>query len=124
MAIVGAGASPVGLGADVGGSIRMPAFFNGIFGHKPTPGLVPNVGQFPNAEGDAQHLLGSGPMVRRARDLMPVLRVLAGPHDGDAYARAMHLEDTAAVSLSDVTVLDIREAASLGGFFPVDARRR
>ena len=121
-AVVGAGASPVGLGADVGGSIRMPAFFNGVFGHKPTPGLVPNVGQFPNAEGDAQHLLGSGPLVRRARDLMPVLRVLAGPHEGDAYARAMTLADPADVSLADVTVLDVREAASLGGFFPVDAR--
>jgi fatty acid amide hydrolase 2 len=40
-AIVGAGASPIGLGADVGGSIRLPAFFCGAFGHKPSGGHGP-----------------------------------------------------------------------------------
>lgn len=119
-AIVGSGASPVGLGADIGGSIRMPAFFNGVFGHKPTPGLVPNSGQYPNAEGDAQHMLGTGPLTRRARDLMPVLRVLAGPHEGDHYATEQHLGDTAEVDLKGVTVHDVRESAGLG--FPVDDR--
>jgi fatty acid amide hydrolase 2 len=113
-AMGGAGASPVGLGADVGGSIRMPAFFNGVFGHKPSPGLVPNVGQYPNAEGDAQHMLGTGPIVRRACDLMPVLRALAGPHPSDRYARAMALRDPHALDLRDVTVLDVRDAESLG----------
>lgn len=113
-ALVGAGASPVGLGADVGGSIRMPAFFNGVFGHKPTPGLVPNAGQFPNADPGAQRLLGTGPIVRRAGDLMPVLRVLAGPHPDDPHARAMPLGDPAEVDLRGVTVLDVREPASLG----------
>ena len=48
-AIIGSGASPFGLGADVGGSIRMPAFFNGVFGHKPSPLLIPNGGQYPAA---------------------------------------------------------------------------
>src|SRR5436305_2524736 len=46
-AVVGAGGSPLGLGADIGGSIRLPAFFNGVFGLKPSPGLVPSTGQFP-----------------------------------------------------------------------------
>jgi len=36
-----------GLGSDIGGSVRMPGFFNGIYAHKPTGGLVPNTGQFP-----------------------------------------------------------------------------
>jgi fatty acid amide hydrolase 2 len=120
-ALVGAGASPVGLGADVGGSIRMPAFFNGVFGHKPTPGLVPNAGQFPNADAGAQGLLGTGPIVRRARDLMPVLRVLAGPHPEDAYARPMALGDPRDVDLRELTVFDVREKPSLG-MTPIDAR--
>src|SRR6185295_7028017 len=77
-AIVGAGGVPFGLGSDVGGSIRMPAFFNGVFGHKPTGGLVPNSGQFPCAENDALRYLATGPLARKAEDLMPLLRVLAG----------------------------------------------
>ena len=61
-AIVAAGASPFGLGSDIGGSIRMPAFFNGIFGHKPTGGLVPATGQYPKAEGSALQCLTTGPL--------------------------------------------------------------
>ena len=41
-----AAGSPFGIGSDVGGSIRMPAFFNGIFGHKPSTGLVSNKGYY------------------------------------------------------------------------------
>ncbi len=78
-AIVGAGASPFGLGSDIGGSIRMPAFFNGVFGHKPTGGLVDNRGQLPQAAAGAQTYLASGPLARRAEDLAPLLAVLAGP---------------------------------------------
>ena len=52
-AIVGAGGTPFGLGSDIGGSIRMPAFFNGVFGHKPSGGLVPGTGQYPMAENEA-----------------------------------------------------------------------
>ncbi len=45
---------PPGLGSDVGGSIRMPAFFNGIFGHKPSGGSIPNTGQHPPSFNDIQ----------------------------------------------------------------------
>ena len=78
-AIVGAGGSPLGLGADVGGSIRMPAFFNGVFGHKPTGGLVPNTGHYPHPENQLERYVTTGPIVRRAEDLMPALRIIAGP---------------------------------------------
>lgn len=77
-AIVGSGASPFGLGADVGGSIRMPAFFNGVFGHKPSPLLIPNGGQYPEAHGAADRILGTGPLCRRAEDLELLVRILAG----------------------------------------------
>jgi fatty acid amide hydrolase 2 len=78
-AIVGAGGSVIGLGSDVGGSIRMPAFFGGVFGHKPTGGLVPNTGHYPTAENLHQRYVTTGPIVRRAVDLMPFLKVVAGP---------------------------------------------
>lgn len=39
-ALLGSGASVVGVGSDVAGSIRMPAMFSGVFGHKPTPGKL------------------------------------------------------------------------------------
>jgi fatty acid amide hydrolase 2 len=76
-AVIGAGGSPFGLGSDVGGSIRMPAYFNGIFGHKPSSWLVPNDGQFPAAENRAMAYLTTGPMSRRAEDLWPLLQILA-----------------------------------------------
>src|SRR4051812_27074822 len=78
-AAVGSGGSPFGLGSDIGGAGRIPPFFNRGFGHKPTPRLVTNEGQFPAAEGDSERLLSPGPICRRAEDLMPLLRILAGP---------------------------------------------
>jgi fatty acid amide hydrolase 2 len=88
-AAVGAGFAPFGIGSDIGGSIRMPAFFNGVFGHKPSPGLVPNDGQFP-VDMDPQMLRYqcTGPLCRKAEDLLPLLRILAGPDAtiGDAEA--------------------------------------
>src|SRR3954464_7410832 len=108
-AIVGAGGAPFGLGADIGGSIRMPAFFNGVFGHKPTGGLVPGTGQYPIASNAALRYLSTGPIARRAEDLMPLLRILAGPDDLDAGCTPFSLGDPAAVSMADLTVLDVRD---------------
>lgn len=77
--IQAAAASPFGLGSDIGGSIRMPAFFNGIFGHKPSKNVVSNNGQFPMPFTEEQNsFLGIGPMVRHAEDLRPVLKIIAG----------------------------------------------
>jgi fatty acid amide hydrolase 2 len=78
-AVIAAGGSPFGLGADIGGSIRMPAFFNGVFGHKPTAGLIPNTGQFPTSRNLPFRLLTTGPLCRRAEDLWPLIRIMAGP---------------------------------------------
>ncbi len=109
-AVVGSGASPVGLGSDIGGSIRLPAFFNGVFGHKPSPGLLPNTGQFPVTHGEAGRLLTPGPLARRAEDLMPLLRILAGPDEEDRLSRAAELGDPGAVSVDglEVTVIEGR----------------
>lgn len=115
-AMVGSGASPFGLGSDIGGSIRMPAFFNGVFGHKPSGGLVPASGQYPQAMGSAALMLSTGPLTRSARDLMPLLGLLAGPDAGDPMCRSMHLGDPATVELSTITVHDIRDDKSLQRF--------
>lgn len=56
----------------------MPAFFNGIFGHKPSKFIVSNVGQWPQPHGVLSEFLGLGPMSRYATDLKPVLKVIAG----------------------------------------------
>jgi fatty acid amide hydrolase 2 len=105
-AAVGSGGSPIGLGADIGGSIRIPAFFNGVFGLKPSPGLVPSTGQFPTTETEtAAMMLTIGPLTRRAEDLMPVLRIIAGPDGVDPYARAAQLGDPAGVSIADTRIL-------------------
>jgi fatty acid amide hydrolase 2 len=107
-AIVGSGASPIGLGADIGGSIRMPAFFCGAFGHKPTGGLVPGTGQFPIAENQALRYLTTGPITRRAEDLHPFLRAIAGPDGHDEGCAAMPLGDPASVPIAGLPVVDVR----------------
>lgn len=106
-AIVGSGASPFGLGSDIGGSIRMPAFFNGVFGHKATGGLVPNSGQFPLAVGENASNCVTGPLTRRAEDLPPLMRILAGPDGICEGARPMKLGDERRVSLKRLEVLSV-----------------
>src|SRR5437763_12182385 len=110
-AAIGAGGSPIGLGTDIGGSIRLPAFFNGVFGHKATEWVVPNSGHFPPAEGEVGRLLAVGPLARRAEDLMPVLRAIAGPDSSDPYCRDVELGDPADVSLDGLDVV-LSEGAS------------
>ena len=104
-AAIGAGGSPFGLGSDFAGSIRVPAFFNGIFGHKPTWGLVPASGMFPASEGEAMRMVGVGPLARRAEDLMPILRAIAGPDETDPTSREVALGDPAEVSLDGLEVI-------------------
>ncbi|XP_071558118.1 fatty-acid amide hydrolase 2-B [Temnothorax nylanderi] len=73
-----AAGSPLGIGSDIGGSIRMPAFFNGIFGHKPSKGIVSNDGQYPSAHSyDQDQLLAIGPMCRYVQDLTLILKIIA-----------------------------------------------
>ncbi|MBI9076718.1 MAG: amidase [Desulfatibacillum sp.] len=108
-AIVSSGASPFGLGSDVGGSIRMPAFFNGVFGHKPTGGLVPNSGQMPMAEGRVAFYCTTGPLCRKAEDLMPLLKIMAGPDGHDPECAAMEIGDPGKVDLSKIKVLSVPE---------------
>jgi fatty acid amide hydrolase 2 len=111
-ALVGAGAVPFGLGSDIGGSIRMPAFFNGVFGHKPTGGLVPGSGQHPIADPAALRFLTTGPFCRRAEDLWPLLQILAGPDGQDTGCIPWRLGDPEAVDLAGLRVLHIPDSGA------------
>src|SRR6266853_3843569 len=74
-AVVAAGEVPMALGGDQGGSIRIPAAFCGIYGMKPTHGLVPYTGIMP-IELTLDH---TGPMTATVEDNALLLEVLAGP---------------------------------------------
>jgi fatty acid amide hydrolase 2 len=110
-AAVGAGGSPIGLGSDIGGSIRLPAFFNGVFGHKCSAWMVPSTGHFPPAEGEVTRMLSLGPLARRAEDLMPVLRIIAGPDGVDPFTRVVELGDPSEVDLRGLPVVVSEEAS-------------
>lgn len=106
-AIISSGGATFGLGADIGGSIRIPAAFCGIVGHKPTGRMVPNTGFWPPAEGELSAYLVCGPMTRRVEDVMPILRAIAGPDGVDPVTREWTLEDESAIDLRDVTVFPV-----------------
>ena len=108
-AIIGSGASPFGLGSDIGGSIRMPAFFNGIFGHKPTSLTVPNTGQYPVVHGDSLRYLTTGPLCRRAEDLPALLEILAGPDREHPDLRTFKQENVSSVKLAGLPVISVED---------------
>ena len=93
-AALAAGFVPLELGSDIGGSLRVPAHFCGVFAHKPTQGLIPARGQTPpgtRALPVEPDLAVVGPMARAAADLALALDVLAGPDEalGAGYQLAL-----------------------------------
>lgn len=86
-AALAAGFGALSLGSDMGGSLREPAHYCGVYAHKPTPGLVPRRGHAPP---DApafpidHDLAVIGPMARSAGDLRIALDVIAGPDEENA----------------------------------------
>ena len=80
---IAAGLSPLGMGTDVGGSIRQPSSFCGIVGLKPTHGRIPLTGQWPEVMLRYMHV---GPLARTVRDVALAHSVLCGPDGMDPYA--------------------------------------
>src|SRR5215470_5812646 len=87
-AALASGMSPIGLGNDIGGSLRNPANACGIASIRPSAGRVPDAGYVPTQE----HLLAvqlmnvQGPMARRVADVRLGLRILMGSHPRDPWS--------------------------------------
>jgi amidase len=82
-AALAAGLTPLELGSDLGGSIRFPAHYTGVFGHKPSFGLIPRYGHIPPMPGQVPPdvmpnvpLFVVGPLARSAEDLALSIEVL------------------------------------------------
>jgi amidase len=98
---------PLEFGSDIGGSIRVPAHMCGVFGHKPTYGVVPLKGHgFPGTDGVEVPIAVVGPMARSAEDLAIALDAVAGPVDGVAYRLALPPARHASLRDHRVLVLD------------------
>ena len=96
-AIVAACGSPLGLGTDAGGSIRIPAHFCGLAAIKPTSGRVPRTGQFPLPMGARNAVFHVSLIARKVDDLALALPIIAGPDFRDHSIVGMPLLDPKAV---------------------------
>ncbi|MBV9784162.1 MAG: amidase [Acidisphaera sp.] len=90
-ASIAAGINPLAIGTDIVGSIRLPASYCGLVGHKPSYGRVPYY--FPNSPA-----LVAGPMARDVADAALLMNVLAGPDKRDFTALPPDGTDYSAVS--------------------------
>ncbi len=92
-AIIAGGGSPLGIGSDAGGSIRQPAHYCGICGHKPTNGFVPLTGTFPcDGIGIASQLVSIGPMSRFVEDIILTMNIITGSDNLDPHAPPIHFK--------------------------------
>jgi len=105
-AAVAAGLTPLELGSDIGGSIRCPAHFCGVYGHKPSYGIVPLRGHIPPPPGAlvVPPLPVGGPIARSARDLELALDVLVSPAAADRAAWTVRVPPSRHERLGDFRV--------------------
>jgi len=102
-AAMAAGFSGLEAGSDIGGSIRNPAHFCGVYGHKPTHGIIPMQGHqlIPSPEPD---LSVCGPIARSAEDLELALGIMAGPAEREAVGWTLSLPKAGFTALKDLRV--------------------
>src|SRR3984885_16166442 len=94
-ALIAACGSPIGLGSDAAGSVRLPAAFCGITGIKPTSGRLPRTGHVPPSGGWLEALWQMGPMARYTEDLILAMSLLTGTGPGDFTAPPIPLYEPA-----------------------------
>ena len=83
-AALAAGLTGLELGSDIGNSIRNPAHFCGVYGHKPTQGICPPLGHAVAGNVADLDMLVIGPLARSAEDLITALNVIAGSEEIDS----------------------------------------
>ncbi len=103
-ALIAAGGSPMGLGSDTGGGLRVPAAFCGITALKPTQGRVANTGIYNQPGGFTDQRTQIGPAARCVGDLLLALRVIDGPDYRDAGVVAMPIFDPDQMPLEGLTI--------------------
>jgi amidase len=105
-AAVAAGLTALEMGSDIGGSIRNPAHYCGVYGHKPSWGIVPDRGHLPPPPGTlASTDIGVvGPIARSAEDLALALEVVAGPDEDQAVGWRLALPPPRRGALRDYRV--------------------
>ncbi len=114
-AALAVGFSAIGIGTDVAGSIRMPAHFCGVAGLKPTHGLVPTTGTWPETLERYSHV---GPLARSVEDIAAALMLMAGPDGEDPYA--LHQPNRESIhQVADISRLRIG-VTETGGSAPVE----
>lgn len=119
-AALAAGLTALELGSDIGGSIRMPAHFCGVYGHKPSFGIVPVRGHATAPGLPPDDINVAGPLARSAEDLEIALRLLAGADGPRARAWRLELPEANRARLGDYRV-----AVKTGDAeFPVDSDTR
>ena len=112
---IASGLTPIGVGSDLGGSIRQPAAFCGIFGFKATHGLIPFTGHWPDIAARHFH---AGPLARSARDIELLVSVLSGPDWIDPYS-FVGVPDTTGEAVSSLPKLKVGWCVQ-GPFSPLD----
>ncbi len=90
-AALAAGLTGIEMGSDIASSIRNPAAFCGLYGHKPTFGICPTHGHAPNDNVRALDILAIGPLARSADDIALGLRIMAGPDEINARGSRLSL---------------------------------
>ena len=106
-AALAAGLSYLSLGSDIGGSIRIPAHFCGVYGHKPSLNIVSHRGHIPPPPGiliPPADLAVIGPLTRSAVDLKLALKIIGGPDPDDAIAYSWTLPPARGTRLSDYRI--------------------
>ena len=104
-AIIASGGSPLDIGSDTGGSIRLPAHFSGVAGIKPNSGRVPRTGHsVPYGMGATDASTQNGPMARFVEDLVLTLPIISGPDWEDPAIVPMPLGDPSDVDVGSLRV--------------------